>query len=95
MIIHGPKNAAYDIDVGPVFLSDWYHREYFKIVEDVVGPVAADFSDVGKIVPFSDNNLINGKMNFNCSTVAASDTASCVSDAGLSKFKFTTGKTHR
>lgn len=43
----------------------------------------------------SDNNLINGKGNFNCSTVTAGDTAKCTNDAGISKFKFTTGKTHR
>lgn len=45
--------------------------------------------------PTSDNNLINGKMNFNCSTVAAGDTTPCNSNAGISKFKLTTGKTHR
>lgn len=26
LIVHGPKNADYDIDVGPVFISDWYHE---------------------------------------------------------------------
>jgi FtsP/CotA-like multicopper oxidase with cupredoxin domain len=45
--------------------------------------------------PASDNNLINGKMNFDCSTVAAGDTTPCTDKAGLPKFKFTTGKTHR
>jgi FtsP/CotA-like multicopper oxidase with cupredoxin domain len=45
--------------------------------------------------PASDNNLINGKMNFDCTTVAASDKTSCNSNAGISQFKFTTGKTHR
>ncbi len=44
---------------------------------------------------FSDNNLINGRMNFNCSKVAAGDTANCTNNAGLSKFKFQYGKTHR
>lgn len=44
---------------------------------------------------FSDNNLINGKMNFDCSTVKEGDTATCTEDAGLSKFNFQAGKTHR
>lgn len=44
--------------------------------------------------PPSDNNLINGKMNFDCSTVAAGDTTPCNSNAGISKFMLTTGKTH-
>lgn len=45
--------------------------------------------------PPSDNNLINGKGNFDCSTTAANDTSKCTNNAGLSKFKFTAGKTHR
>jgi FtsP/CotA-like multicopper oxidase with cupredoxin domain len=44
---------------------------------------------------FSDNNLINGKMTFDCSKVAPGDETPCSSNAGISKFKFRTGKTHR
>jgi FtsP/CotA-like multicopper oxidase with cupredoxin domain len=43
----------------------------------------------------SDNNLIDGKMNFDCSTVAPGDNTPCTDRAGISKFKFQTGKTHR
>ena len=87
IVIHGPNQKNYDIDVGPVMLQDWYHTDYFKLVEETLTPNAAPVR--------SDNNLINGKMNFNCSTVAAGDTATCTNNAGVSKFKFTTGKTHR
>lgn len=45
--------------------------------------------------PASDNNLINGRNNFNCLTVDIGDTTPCTSDAGISKFKFTAGKSHR
>lgn len=31
-------------DKGPIILSDWFHRDYFSIVEDVVG------TDVTKVV---------------------------------------------
>ena len=91
MIIHGPSNANYDIDLGPVMLTDWYHDEYYDIVKTVMKPL----NQGGNPAPPSDNNLINGKMNFDCSTVAAGDTAKCNNNAGISKFKFTTGKTHR
>jgi FtsP/CotA-like multicopper oxidase with cupredoxin domain len=91
MIIHGPKNVPYDIDLGPVFLTDYYHTEYFDIVEQVVGVLGAG----GNPAPASDNNLINGKMDFDCSTVATGDKTPCTNNAGVSKFKFTTGKTHR
>ncbi|KAI9671164.1 MAG: hypothetical protein M1817_003671 [Caeruleum heppii] len=87
MIIHGPRHARYDIDLGAVFINDWYHREYFDIVKDVMG------TDLTKNPPFSDNNLINGKMNFDCSTV--NDGVPCNSNAGLARFRFRTGKTHR
>jgi hypothetical protein len=38
LIIHGPSNANYDIDLGPVFLTDWYHSPYFDIVEEIMEP---------------------------------------------------------
>ena len=36
LIIHGPKNVDYDLDIGPVILTDWYHDEYFEIVKRVM-----------------------------------------------------------
>ena len=88
MIIYGPKilTKPYDIDIGPVMLSDWYHEEYFSIVKKVVGLPSQP-------VQFSDNNLINGKMNFDCSKAPAG--VSCTPNAGIAKFKFTQGKIHR
>ena len=44
-------------------------------------------------LPQSDNNLINGKMNYDCSQPSVG--GNCTSNAGLSKFKFQTGKSHR
>jgi hypothetical protein len=43
--------------------------------------------------PTGDNTLINRKMNYDCSLAAEGTT--CTSNAGLSKFNFTAGKTHR
>ncbi|KAM3075331.1 hypothetical protein ACMFMF_006006 [Clarireedia jacksonii] len=47
---------------------------------------------VGPIFPRVDNNLINGKGMFDCNTTVG---GVCTPEAGLSKFKFTQGKTHR
>ncbi|KAK4168784.1 laccase lac5 [Cladorrhinum sp. PSN259] len=88
MVIHGPTQAKYDIDIGPVMLSDWYHKPYFNLIKEMLAPH-------GSPRVLSDNNLINGKMNFDCSTVAPGDKTPCTNNAGLSKFKFETGKTHR
>lgn len=86
MIIHGPVNADYDIDLGPVMLTDWYHTDYFSIVEQVMSPVSE-----GLPPPTSNNNLINGKMNYPC----ANTTQQCTPNAGVSKFSFQSGKKYR
>lgn len=87
IVIYGPTNKAYDIDIGPVMLSDWYHKDYLTLVQETLTPNAAPVR--------SDNNLINGKMNFNCSLKATGDKTTCTNNAGISKFKLTYGKTHR
>jgi FtsP/CotA-like multicopper oxidase with cupredoxin domain len=81
MVINGPETVAYDIDVGPVMLSDWYHQDYFTLVNETMNGV----------VPASNNNLINGKMNYPC----ANTTLPCTPNAGISKFQFQSGKKHR
>jgi len=91
LIIHGPSNVDYDIDLGPVLLSDWYHTTALDIVNnEVMGP----FNPNAPPSPLSDNNLINGKMNYNCSTPNSTCSA-CTDNAGIAKFKFTKGKKHR
>lgn len=89
MTIYGPKNAPYDIDSGPLMLGDHYHKDYV----DVVAAAAGNSSDFNVYVPTSDNSLINGKNNYNCSLAIGNTT--CNSNAGLSKFMFVSGKTHR
>ncbi len=87
MIIHGPPNALYDHDLGPVMVTDYYHKDYNTIVEEVMG------TDLTQIAPYSVNNLINGKGDFDCSTLT--DNSTCTSNAGLSKFQFTSGQSYR
>lgn len=84
LIVHGPKHEPYDVDLGPIAVSDWYHDNYFTLLAGIVG------TDTSLIRPSSDNNLINGKMNFDCAAVG--NGTSCTNNAGLSTFKFTSGK---
>ncbi|KAF9776417.1 hypothetical protein IL306_005404 [Fusarium sp. DS 682] len=89
LVIYGPgEKKDYDIDIGPIMLSDWYHKEYFDLVEEIMKP-----NGIGVVL--SDSNLINGKMNFNCSSVTPGDKTPCKSNAGISKFRFKRGKVHR
>lgn len=80
MVIYGPKHAEYDIDIGPVLLEDWYHADYYTLVNNTMN---------GKFPP-SNNNLINGKMQYPC----ANTTLPCNPNAGISKFQFQSGKKH-
>lgn len=86
LIIHGPKHEEYDIDIGPVITSDWYHQSYYDLVNATMNA-----PDPGR-PPFSDNILINGKNNFPCANATSGQ--ECTPNAGLSKFKFESGKKH-
>lgn len=88
IVIYGPSKFKYDVDLGPILVQDWYHRDYQAIIRKMLSP------NTPPRVP-TDNTLLQGKNNFNCSTLAANDTTPCTSNAGLAKFKFQTGKTHR
>lgn len=50
MVINGPATANYDVDVGPIFLSDWSHKTVDELYQyaQTVGP------------PKLDTGLING-----------------------------------
>ncbi|KAK3065117.1 hypothetical protein LTS18_009988, partial [Coniosporium uncinatum] len=88
LIIYGPNSTVtdYDIDVGPVMISDWYHREYYELVQQTMAPISEN-----QLPPQSDNILINGMMNYDCSQT----TMPCTPNAGVAKFAFTSGKKHR
>lgn len=52
IVIHGPASANYDIDLGPVLLTDWFYTEAFALYEQ---------AKVAQGPPTADNILINGK----------------------------------
>ncbi|KAF2875606.1 Cupredoxin [Massariosphaeria phaeospora] len=80
MVIYGPRHVEYDIDLGPVQLEDWYHADYFSLVNRTMH----------RQFPPSNNVLVNGKMNYPC----ANTTLPCESNAGISKFRFESGRKH-
>ncbi|KAK5708769.1 hypothetical protein LTR17_020369 [Elasticomyces elasticus] len=77
MVIYGPNNTAFDEDLGPIMVSDWYHEYYDTVVEALLEPLPA------VNIPMSDNNLINGKNDFNGN------------NAPLASFNFTSDKTFK
>jgi FtsP/CotA-like multicopper oxidase with cupredoxin domain len=81
IVIHGPTHVCYDEDVGPIVLSDHYHKDYFTMLRQAMNGST----------PLSNNILINGKNNFPCDNT----TLACTPNAGVSKFRFTPGKKYR
>lgn len=61
MIIYGPQTADYDIDLGPVLLTDWYHQDCHLLLEQYV-----ELQQQRVPPPTTNNNLINGKNNYSC-----------------------------
>ena len=84
MVIYGPSQVSYDIDLGPVMLSDYTHTSYYQVLE--LG------YEIPPAFPIDDNNLINGKGVYDCNST---DDTVCTSWAGLSKFIFKEDKVHR
>ncbi|KAK6390354.1 hypothetical protein LTR65_005729 [Meristemomyces frigidus] len=88
IVIHGPPSDEYDVDVGPVMLSDWFHDYYDNLVMDIF--YATETCDP-HCPPMSNNMLINGKNSYPCNTTSLT----CTPNAGTASFKFETGKRHR
>ncbi|KAF2255775.1 multicopper oxidase [Trematosphaeria pertusa] len=86
LVVYGPSHVDYDEDIGPVMLTDWFHKDYFQIVKNVMSNNSTLWANP------SDNTLINGRMPYNCSQVT--DGTPC-GDAPYAKFRFQTGKTYK
>ena len=80
LIIYGPSQVDYDIDLGPIMMNDWFHSVYYYLVQVTMAP-----NTDGKAAFFSiDNILINGKNNYDCTKT----NLTCTEGAGLPKFQF-------
>lgn len=88
MVIYGPSHVKYDEDLGIVMLQDYFHSEYFPILQDTMS------NNVSLQVQFTDSTLINGRMPFNCSLALPGSNCDS-SNAQYSKFKVQTGKTYK
>jgi hypothetical protein len=63
IVIHGPLTADYDIDLGPIMLSDWYHSDYFTLVNGTMNGV----------VSTSNNNLVGAPIFVTCANSSRVD----------------------
>ncbi|KAL0941950.1 laccase-1 precursor, partial [Colletotrichum truncatum] len=95
IVIHGPVFVDYDVDLGPVTLSDFYHRGYEGIAKGAISTINDELVNV----PHSANQLINGLNPYNCSLSPSQypsiTNATCHDNAPRSKFLFEAGKTYK
>ncbi|KAL9622747.1 MAG: hypothetical protein Q9160_002865 [Pyrenula sp. 1 TL-2023] len=84
MIVYGPIEEPYDVDLGPIMMQDYYHDDYFSLVSKLLSPSRQP------VEPPSENTGINGR--FDC--LLGSD-GTCSFNPDLANFEFTPGQVHR
>ncbi|KAJ5679257.1 hypothetical protein N7462_007501 [Penicillium macrosclerotiorum] len=88
IVIHGPTSSDYDIDLGAVFINDWYHASAFQLWVEKTEyggfPVRQN--------AVAENGLINGTNTYPC--VNSNDPA-CVGTGRRSETIFQKGKKYR
>ncbi|KAI9659366.1 MAG: hypothetical protein M1821_001624 [Bathelium mastoideum] len=89
MVVYGPSHVAYDYDVGPVLVHDYYHADYTSILTNVLGK-----NPLISLLAASDNTLIQSPSNHQCS-LTAGNSSPCTPTPGPAKFGFVSGKKHR
>jgi FtsP/CotA-like multicopper oxidase with cupredoxin domain len=89
IVVYGPYENDYDIDIGPILLNDYHHMDWVSIVKNITTPKGQGPPPA----PVADTNLISGKMQCDCSGTPAG--RKCSKNAGLSSFRFQSGKKHR
>ena len=88
IVIHGPNDVGYDVDLYPVLVTDWFHDSYTDIINLVMSP-----STTGQpFRPFSDSNLVAGAGQYPCANVT--NGAPC-SVTPYASWEFEAGKTYR
>ena len=62
MVIHGPSSANWDIDMGPVGLTDWYHKPAFEMFYGMrTSPSPAQNGLINGLNTFNDSGKITGE----------------------------------
>ena len=81
--INGPTSMNYDIDLGHVLISDWYHADAFSLFGIELNGAA----------PVSQSNILNGKGNYTC-TPGKND-PQCTGKQPRAVFNFTDGEVYK
>lgn len=90
IVIHGPsEHVEYDDDLGPVLVSDWYHKDHTELADIALGPAV----EPNDIRPLADSNLLAGAGRSRCANITGG--APCTEDVSAKRWAVETGKTYR
>ncbi|KAL7271307.1 hypothetical protein RUND412_005947 [Rhizina undulata] len=82
IVIRGPASADYDVDVGPIMVTEWYHHTAFSLWDEAhTNPN-----------PSAQNGLINGTNTYDCTS---STDSNCVGGGTRWETTFTKGLKYR
>ncbi|KAG0641401.1 laccase 2 [Tuber brumale] len=84
IVIHGPTSANWDIDLGPILLTDWFHKPAFELANEVLQASTG-------LPPKADNGLINGKNKYDCGLLDSLN-PKCKNSGTRFETNFQTGK---
>lgn len=89
MVIYGPSQVEYDVDVPPILVSDWYHVPYHQLVSQAV---QVNVTDPSVTRPHAVSNLVGGLGVYPCEDVA--NGTNCFGGS-YSSFEFIPGTRYR
>ncbi|KAL7275104.1 hypothetical protein RUND412_001980 [Rhizina undulata] len=82
IVINGPASADYDVDLGPIMITDWYHQSAYSLwYQTQTNPD-----------PNAQNGLINGKNYYDCTS---STDSNCLGNGTRFETTFTKGQKYR
>jgi FtsP/CotA-like multicopper oxidase with cupredoxin domain len=90
IVVHGPNEAEYDLDLGPILITDWFHDMYDHLVDLVMQP-----SFGPPFRPISDSNLVAGKGAYACVNSTQPNSSTCAPPSSFAAWEFEAGKTYR
>jgi FtsP/CotA-like multicopper oxidase with cupredoxin domain len=82
---NGPSSAAWDIDLGHVFLADWGHTDAFEVYQTAKLAITSPPAGL-------ESNLVSGMNTFDCGN---STDPNCTGQGKKYELTFTPGKKHR
>ncbi|KAF8448601.1 multicopper oxidase-domain-containing protein [Kalaharituber pfeilii] len=98
LLIHGPATANYDIDKGPLLITDWYHRDAFEVYHNEVVPggnATVLFQPPAKLMNGVGRFVQGNQYNNDSFPACEVGKGRCIDHGSIYKTEVVKGKRHR